>query len=269
MTTFDDYHFLREGGVEIDAAIVGIGKSRWEHLDEAEATPRRALELMKGGHFDVIPIHHAGGRVREYFHTLQWGDFSAAHRSQITHRDVMPLQTPIREVIRAFAQPAAGGQRFFYFLATEGRIAGLVSVANLNCRQVQVYLFSLLCELEDRLGNFIKAMGVPSSEIIRAMREDQLRRYRNDLRAGLEEDPLEYLYLLDLFRLIRAKKLFGGLGFTGDEDFRRLEKINELRKGVAHPVKSLVTRSNPVEILWERIELIEEALFRLRDHDQP
>ena len=47
----------------------------------------------------------------------------------------------------------------------ERRIVGLISVVNLNCRQVKVYLFSLLSELEVRLGNFI-ATHVSEDELL-------------------------------------------------------------------------------------------------------
>jgi hypothetical protein len=267
MIDADDYHFLQEGSVEMNAAVVGVAKSRWAHLHVSEATPERALELMREGHFDVIPVQQENGQVKDYFHAKSWGDYSAAVRSKIHYRDVMPLQTPVREVIRAFVHAPGGGRRSFYFLSNEGRIAGLVSVANLNSRQVQVYLFSLLCELEDRMSALVRRMGIPDAEILRVLRGDQLRRYENDLRAGLDEHVLEYLYFLDLFRLIRRKRLYVELGYDSEEEFKRLEDVNALRNNVAHPVKSLVTRSNTVERLLERLELVEDALFRLRNYD--
>lgn len=267
MTAVDDYHFLLEGSVEINAAVVGIGKSRWVHLREDEASPERALRLMKAGRFDVIPIHRSDGLVREYYRAEKWGDLSAAVMSQIGYRDVIPLQTPIREVIRSFARPPDGAPRFFYFLSNEGRIAGLISVANLNSRYVQIYLFSLLCELETRLGKFVRGMNVTEDEIKRGLRGEQRRRFMSDRQGGLEEDAVQYMYLLDLLRFVRKRRLFGTLGYAEEGDFKRLEVINELRNYVAHPLKSLVTRAHTVERLWERIELIEDALFRLRNID--
>jgi hypothetical protein len=65
---------------------------------------------------------------------------------------VIPFHTHIRDV-----KGLALESRSFYFLHNERRIVGLISVVNLNCRQVKVYLFSLLSELEVRLGNFIAA----------------------------------------------------------------------------------------------------------------
>lgn len=66
----------------------------------------------------------------------------------------------MREVIRAFVHTPGAGNGPYYFLSNEGRIAGLLSVASLNFRQIQVYLFSLPCKLEDRILAFVKTIEV-------------------------------------------------------------------------------------------------------------
>ena len=149
---FDDAPFMREGVVDVDAAIVGIRRTRWKAIDGNKATNERALACMRRHRFDVLPIED-GPEVTRYFRTNTWGVFSDISEERITHRDVIPFNTNIRDVIKSFAEDE---ERNFYFLANKRRITGLISVVNLNCRQVSVFLFSLLSELEVLLAVFVE-----------------------------------------------------------------------------------------------------------------
>ena len=80
--------------------------------------------------FDVLPVA-LGATVEEYFQTTNWGDYSSIVREQITEADIVPLQTSIRDIIRDFASE----DRLFYFLGNKDRIAGLISIVNLNARR--------------------------------------------------------------------------------------------------------------------------------------
>ena len=113
----EDSHFLRETVVDIDAAVVGVSSARWTAIPETEATPDRAAEIMEANHFDTLPIESAKG-VKAYFQTDTWNDYSSMARRAVTHRDVIPHKTPLRNVIRGFASEA----RNFYFLSNERRI---------------------------------------------------------------------------------------------------------------------------------------------------
>ena len=150
MSPHEEAHFLREGVVDINAAVVGISRSRWQSLQDSDATKEKAAAIMRQERFDVLPII-GGAEVKKYFRTDKWNDYSNISQESITHRDVIPFHAHVREVIKGFALES----RNFYFLHNERRIVGLISVVNLNCRQVKVYLFSLIGELEVRLGAFI------------------------------------------------------------------------------------------------------------------
>src|SRR5262245_12670741 len=97
----DDSHFLRETVVDIDAAVVGISSNRWTAVSEAEATLERASEIMAEHRFDILPIT-IGTRVTHYFRTSRWNDFSNITKQRITHRDLIPHRTSLREVIKSF-----------------------------------------------------------------------------------------------------------------------------------------------------------------------
>jgi hypothetical protein len=51
---------------------------------------------------------------------LVWNDYSSVVRRTITHRDVIPFTTPLRNVIQGFALES----KDFYLLGSERRIVG-------------------------------------------------------------------------------------------------------------------------------------------------
>jgi hypothetical protein len=264
---FDDTRFYRETVVDIDAAIVGVSRIRWEALETAQATPEHAADVMRRNHFDVLPIVD-GATVREYFCTAVWGDYSQIRRQRIERQDIIPHQTHIRDVVRGLAME----ERPFYFLSYEHHIVGLLSVANLNCRQMKIYLFSLLSELEIRLGAFITKQ-VPDEAELRKLTLDSGKekysavkvRFDADRANGLDAPLVEYLYLADLLTISAQRGLFAELGFASRSTFeKQINPLNDLRNGVAHPNRSLITSADSVKKLWRDIDLIEELLFRLR-----
>jgi hypothetical protein len=213
---FDDTRFYRETVVDIDAAIVGVSRTRWEALETAQATPERSADLMRRNHFDVLPIVD-GWAVHEYFCTAVWGDYSQVGRQRIGRQDIIPHQPHVRDVIRGLATE----ERRFYFLSYEHHIVGLLSVADLNCRQVKIYLGSLLSELEIRLGAFITKQ-VPDEADLRKLTLDSGKEKYTDIKArfdadranGLDAPLVEYLYLADLLTISAQPVLFTELGFA-------------------------------------------------------
>lgn len=274
----DPAEFLRESVVDVDAAVVGIAKHRWIGLSGVEATQERAAALMKERSFDVLPIID-GEEVKRYFRTSKWNDYRSISQRNITHKDVIPSQTGIREVIKAFAVEE---DRDFYFLARERRINGLISIVNLNCRQVKVYLFSLMCELEISLADFISRTSGEkqiSEDTLRKIawgsgnkpkHASVVKRYESDKSNGVDVPFVEYLYLSDLNKIVANTSLHEDLGFDSPTSFKKtFRPFVDLRDMVAHPVRSsaphsIVTDVGSVKTLWRRIDGIEEALFKLR-----
>jgi hypothetical protein len=262
----EDAHFLREGVIDINAAVVGISKARWMGIEESEGTEEQAAAIMRLHRFDILPIVD-GAEVKKYFYTDEWNDYSSISQKPVTHRDVLPFHTHIRDVIKGLAVES----RDLYFLHNERRIVGLISVANLNCRQVKVYLFSLLSELEVRLADFI-AKHISEDELLkmifgakeREKYEKVKERYQEDKMAGNDAHFVEYLYLSDMINIIAKQKLYEQLGYQSRTCFaKNLGSLNDLRHAVAHPSRSIVTDKHSVEKLWDRIDRVEEALFLL------
>jgi hypothetical protein len=262
----DDSRFLRETVVDVDAAVVGISSVRWTAILETDAKPDNAIPMMKTNRFDILPIVAAAG-VKEYFCTDRWNDYSSVSKKTITHRDVIPFDTRLRDVIRGFASDS----RSFYFLSNNRRIVGLITVVNLNCRAVKVYLFSLLAELEIQLGRLI-ARHISDPDLLqetfaastKPKHEAVKQRYKDDRARGIELPVVEYLYLSDLINVIASKKLFPHLGYKSRGRFEdRFNVLSDFRDAVAHPSRSLITDQGSCKKLWERIDGVEEALFVL------
>jgi len=102
MSPYEESHFLREGIVDINAAVVGVSKTRWRCVQDGDATKEKAAAIMREQRFDVLPIVN-GTETKKYFRTHKWNDYSSISQETITHRDVIPFNTHIREVIKGFA----------------------------------------------------------------------------------------------------------------------------------------------------------------------
>lgn len=263
----EDTRFLRESVVDIDAAVVGMSSTRWTSIRLAEATSDRAAQIMREKRFDTLPIGSPAG-VKEYFQTQMWNNYSSIDRLPVTHRDVISFKTPLRNVIQGFALES----RNFYFLCSERRIVGLISIANLNCRQVKVYLFSLLSELEVQLANLV-SHHCSETELLemtfgieeKSKYADVKKRYTSDKAKGVDVPFVEYLYFSDLLKAIRKKGLFEELGYQSGGKFDdAFNPLVTLRHVVAHPTRSLIKDPKSCKKLWEQIDQVEGVLFHLR-----
>lgn len=261
----EDLFYRRENVTDVDAAVVGVSRLRWKALSPGEASEERAREVMEHHRFDVLPVAEGDEPVRHYFRTRDWGDYSSVVRETVEYEDVIPQQTPLRSVIRDFAE----GDRLFYFLAHENRITGLISVVNLNCRQARIFLFSLLSELEVRMSQVVQSEidrdNLTEAEVLKIAKEDVQGRYAADKDQRVERNAVEYLYLTDLCKIIRKQELQGVLGFGSKKQFKTaFGRLPDLRNDVAHPSKSLVRSANTAGKLWDSVKVIERALFHLR-----
>lgn len=265
----EDIYFLDEGQVRITAASVGIGRERWTCVKEKDINANKQIELMKNNRFDHLPIVPINGIVTEYFKTSRPNDFTEINRKIINYEDVIPLDTNIKEIIDKFAS----NSRTFYFLTFHKNISGLITLGNLNCKQVQIYLFSLVCELERELGDFIN-ICLTNEEIENWIKRKEkkndpkdkyhliLKNYNNLLESDLENQLTEHFFLVDFFNIILDMKLYEKLLFSKAK-WKGLNGINELRKRIAHPTRSLLDKDNDIIKLKKRLNKIDDLTFRL------
>jgi hypothetical protein len=264
MTRMPDPRFLTGRLVSPTAAVAGISRNGWTALEEVNPREEQARTIMSRERFDVLPIE-TDGSVNAYFHMLGWNDYSKVGRANITGEDLLPFDTQVRDVVRCLADQS----RLFFFLSDASDVVGLISVVNLNRRPVKVWLFSLISEIEIRLGGFLsrhcKDEEMYALTLGRATpKYDEVkRRYRTDRDHGLELPVVEYLYFSDLVDLVIEKGLYCQLDYSRTRFKRSLGSLVELRDEVAHPARSIVREPEAVPKLWRRVQTIEDVLGRL------
>ena len=136
---------------------------------------------------------------------------------------------------------------------------------------MKTYLFSLLSDLEIGLGNLVRQTCTESESLQMTFDanhdtkfEETRDRYKADKDNGVDVPFVEYLYLSDLINMIAKKQLFKDLGYESRKQFdKAFGPLNELRKNVCHPVRSLIAGEN-CDKLWGHINQLEEILFVLR-----
>lgn len=271
----NDFLHIDDGHTLITAATVGTGIQEWISLEAETASSATAQKLMALHQLDVVPIAASDGQAYEYYHTLQPGQYDAVSKKPIGYRDTLPSNTHIKEIIRAFAS----NKRSFYFLRNSGDICGIVSLADLNNRQVKTYLYGLLCDLETDLSLFVKkelseqeisdylqevaASNGPAGR--KRIAEEVLHRYGRDSEGDLRIHITEYLYLSHHFWLVEERGLFDRPLKYNMQDWQALAKgINKIRNIVAHPAQPLIQQAGELHAIWQQLEAIYDLAFRLR-----
>lgn len=267
----DEIYFKDDGKVNITAASVGISKRRWICANQSEIGNKPYFELMSKNRFDLLPII-SKEEVKEYFITKKPNDFTEIERKKIIFEDILDLNTNIRNVIDNFSTK----KRTFYFLTFQKEITGLITIGNLNCRQVQIYIFQHLCDLERTLGDFLNSklnhdeiiewiIGKSNPKKENDKYSEIIELYENLTKLDLENKITEHFYFVDFFNIINDLKLYEHLGISGTY-WSKYNSINEIRKRIAHPTRSLLDKENTIEKLSKRLGKIDELLFTLNNN---
>lgn len=254
---------------KIVAASIGIGLNQMVKIESSRIGIDDHQNMMRTNRFDVLPIVSDDGSIEGFFKTEIANDYEIISRhTTISDIEKMPYDTSIREVIKEFIIKDSN----FFFLTYHERITGLISISNLNCRQVQVYIFELICELERSMAYFIEKK-VSGNELetyieVESKTEKKIKdawtKYQKLVKEDLENKLIEHLYFIDFFYIIEHFKLNLVLGFSKDK-WDELKGLNEIRKQIAHSTKNLIDKRNDVKLLWERIRKIEELIYRVKE----
>jgi hypothetical protein len=265
----EDIFYQDEGQFKITAASVGVSKLRWKSIKHNEISSNLHIELMEKNRFDHLPVEEVDGSVIKFFKTAVPNKYDKIDELKININDIIALDTNIRDVIEKFATQ----NRTFFFLRYQKTISGLITLGNLNCKQVQIYIFSLVCELERELGDFLnhflseKDITEWLNRKIKANIQNEkykniLLSYANLIDSDLENNLTEHLFLVDLFKIINDTNLYLQLDYSKLE-WEKMKSVNELRNRIAHPTRSLIDADNTIFKLHERISKIEDLTFRL------
>lgn len=183
-------------------------------------------------------------------------------RNRLISRD-----TPIAHLLELFVETGSKG-----FLVIYGQeIQGIVTPADLNKLPMRAYLYNLIGDLEMTLGAWIgELFRVDASqflEILPANRQKRLKRELKRMKAGnTDVNVVELFYLTDLNNIVTEhEQARSSLGYPSADKARlELSELNELRKGIMHPVKSLLGKiPEDLEKLHGRVQRAREVLERL------
>jgi len=207
--------------------------------------------------FDILPIK--GERMIEYYKKPEG-------IKKIQFDETIEIDAVLSTVLNRLTE------RNFLFVREGSDICGLLTKADLNKREVILQIYAMLVELERALINFIRKhfgddlspenIGENESE---SSFSQAYERYLEDKKTNTEATLYEYLYLSNLFNIVRKnEKLLKGLGFSSGTAFKRnTSGINELRNCVMHPSKFLISGENEVETASKRIKQVQEFLFAI------
>jgi len=258
-------YFKDSGNPTITVALAGINKLEWIYADHIESESA-SVSKMNDYRFDVLPIRNEDSNYTHCYRTNTWGNYDPANiiRFEIAQEDKLYYLTNIHDAIRRFSVT----NRKYFFLDNQSDIVGLITVGNLNCKHVYLYLYNLIVQVEQALGRFIYASGLTDRELYLQFKErtesknaqEAIQRYDDDDAKGLDYNFLEYLYLTDLCYIFKKFDLVERLGITKVKFGDIIGNINEVRTVVAHPNKSLIRNEGSIHDLYQLIEEIDYLL---------
>lgn len=261
-----DHLFQQPNRPDVFAATIGLSRSHWTSVPST-CKKHEAQEIMKQYRFDVMPIIEKDGNVNRYFRSENWGDREHIVRHKITEEDTLYYLTHIRDVLQVMGEH----RKTYFFLENETSILGLLTITHLNARPVYLFLYHTLLYLETEMSDWLnKVLG---DEVVLHILQDLpggdsehggLKQYREDRSLGIDNDIMEYLFLGDMFEIIRRKELYTRLSYKSLDQFEKhLRKLRQMRNTVAHPNRSLVKNIESISELWLSLQKLEELLERL------
>ncbi len=254
--------------LDLTARHICVPRVQWLSIKSSDADLKEAIRLMSENRFDVLPIEDSPDLpVREMFATDKRSAYSTntVKRRHLEISDILPSTTPVSLLIREFST----SKKLFFFIVCQNKVMGLVTPSNLNSRPVRSWLFTLLCEYETSLGEVIR-FKLSEEELLKDLPNsengiDSLMQYQADKRNGIENHVVEYLYLSTLTNIFAKHKLYLVIGLRSRKEFEEYNSLNEIRKMVMHPVRSLITDEASIDSLSSNLIKLNDLLFRLRN----
>ena len=226
---------------------------------------------MQISRFDILPVREADGTFKKYFKTKEWGNYGVNDIKvfEIKPKDSIDQLSSIKDVLKSFA--IAKSDRNFFFLKNGKKVSGLLTTANLNSKNVYIYLYNLISHLEFELGRLINRSGIDDNELVRILDEKNKSvkpntRYRREIKKGLDHKFIEFAYIGDMAWIIRQKNLHRKIGMTAKDFDSSIKLINKLRNIVAHPVNSLIKGKNSIVELDMAITKIEVLTAKINSY---
>lgn len=240
------------------ASLPGINKIDWISIDHNSNIEDASMKMSHFS-FDVLPIEK-DKRVVGYYNTKEWGHYEPGNikRNTIEPEDSIYYLSNLDDVIHEMAR----FNRKFYFLDNHSEVVGLITIGNLNSKFVYRHFYNLILNFEKYLLNLIYGNGINDDMLVdyfenhskSSNKNKILGSYKNDKKNGVENNFLEYMYLSDYYLVLEYFGLLDKLSVEiNKNDFT---EINKIRLCVAHPSKTLFSKSKSLKTVSKIIKLI-------------
>lgn len=148
-------------------------------------------------------------------------------------------------------------------------VFGLVTIADLNRREVRKAAYELLLDLETVLADLIRRrFGDPGEWIGGLSEESQVRVLGNAellKRRGIETDFLEAVMLPDLLKIVEKSDALRSITGVAKKQLHSASyKIGQMRNRVMHPVRPLVTGQDDVVEMLKAATAARDLLTAVR-----
>lgn len=263
-------HFKDPGNPKISVALAGINKLDWINICESK-TIKDASQMMSAYKFDVLPIINKDNSYSHYYTTIRWSDYSTGNiiKKEIDASNTLYYLTSIEDAINKFDSSKSN----YFFLDNLSETVGLITIGNLNCKHVYLYLYNLIIQLEHKMGSYIYHKDINDNELIKLFEDrensingkDALLRFNEDNKKGYDYAFIEYLYLTDLVYIFKNMGFLEHFNLTSSKLDKMIHRINAIRLVVAHPNKSLIVDDTSTTKLNNAIKNI-DVLMNLMNH---
>jgi hypothetical protein len=261
-------YFKASGIPAITDAIAGICKTEWTFIEKGAQIDEVSRVMFKN-RFDILPVKEPDGSYIYFYKTNKWGDYQTNNLELMRISEFTPMYylTNIQDVVAMFAQKKTN----FFFLDNFTEVIGLITISNLNCQYVYTYIYNQIVQLEHALASYIYQSRISEDEVIiifskRLESENSLeaiKRFEMDKSKGTDRPFFEYLYLVDLFYILREFGLVGKIDISDIKYKKAIKKITKIRNTVAHPTKSLIQNEKSISELYEGLISIDELMDKL------
>jgi len=243
------------------ASAVNAG-SRVQGFKGSEGQDADSVRAMMREHaFDVLPVESLEGRFIGYWRTTSWGDFSTVGR----HDDDGPriyFRTPVAAVIERLSRETP-----FLFLEEHADVVGLITIANLNCAPIRVFVYGLIASVEMALAKILGAHDGLHDRLKRSS-NDQIKKllqeHEENREAGFDLSLSDHLYTRQLFYYANDLDACELPDWVRDNS--ELERLIDIRNRVAHPNRTLVTSFDDLDDLKAVMRNLHAVLKLVYEH---
>lgn len=154
------------------------------------------------------------------------------------------------------------------FVVSGDRIAGMITYADLNKKEIRILFYHLIVELESTLAHIIQKKYSDPEEFIRKFSKtfptEPLGEWYKAKLNNLNLHPVEYLTFSQLINLIRKdEELLKEIGLEKKAIKDKVSKIIELRNKVMHSNRSLIVERENIREIMESYDFIISFLEKL------